>query len=142
MCYHGKLISEYSINGNIISCSSSCKDLGIHFSDDLSINSSSLAISILFPKRIKLWAFYAGYFKDNCTETRKCLYISIVRSKLLYCLPLWKPYLLSDIDLVTNYYYSCYFYFIFTGTQEKEQDRCTGNAVHYYYYRNLTLQLL
>jgi len=55
-------------------------------------------ISALLPKHIKLWAWI---FKDNsCTETRKCLYISIVRSKLLYCSPLWKPYLLSDIDLV------------------------------------------
>ena len=40
-------------------------------------------------------------FKDNsCTETRKCLCILIVRSKLLYCSPLWKPYFLSDIHLV------------------------------------------
>ena len=58
----------------------------------------SSIISVLLPKHIKLLAFYV---EDNsCTETRKCLYISIVRSKLLYCLPLWKPYLLSDIDLV------------------------------------------
>jgi len=33
--YHNKFNSEYSINGNIITCSDSCKDLGIYFSDNL-----------------------------------------------------------------------------------------------------------
>ena len=54
-------------------------------------------ISVLLPNPIKLWAFYVGYLK---TTARKCLYISIVRSKLLYFSTLWKPYLSSDIDLV------------------------------------------
>ena len=35
-----------------------------------------------------------------CPEARKALYISITRSTLLYCSCLWKPYLLSDIELI------------------------------------------
>ena len=35
-----------------------------------------------------------------CPEARKALYISITRSTILYCSCLWKPYLLSDIELI------------------------------------------
>jgi len=98
MCYHGKFISEYSIDGNIIPCSSSCKDLGIHFSDVLCWWQHYQCIT---SKTYKTLGLLRRIFKDNiCTETRKSLYISIVISKLLYCSHLWKPYLLSDIDLV------------------------------------------
>jgi len=40
-------------------------------------------------------------FKNSHTpQVRKSLYISLVRAKLLYCSPLWKPYLLKDIELL------------------------------------------
>ena len=40
-------------------------------------------------------------FKDShCPQARKSLYISLVRSKLLYCSTLWRPYLLKDIELI------------------------------------------
>ena len=40
-------------------------------------------------------------FKEShCPHTRKFLYISLVRSKLLYCSSLWRPHLLEDIELL------------------------------------------
>ena len=38
------------------------------------------------------------FIDSHCVHTRKCLYLSFVRAKLLYCSPLWRPYLLKDID--------------------------------------------
>ena len=69
----------------------------IHFSDDLCWRQHYQCIT---SKAYKILGLLRRIFKNSCTETRKCLYISIVRSKLLYWLPLWKPYLLSDIDMV------------------------------------------
>ena len=36
------------------------------------------------------------YFVEySCLQARKSLYIVLIRSKLLYCSPLWRPYLLE-----------------------------------------------
>ena len=40
------------------------------------------------------------FMDSNCSQARKSLYITLVRSKLLYCSPLWRPYLLKDIELL------------------------------------------
>jgi len=116
MRYHCKFQFEYSIDETVIPCSSNCKDLGIMFSDDLSWR---LHYQNITSKAYKTLGFLRRIFKDNCPETRKLLYISMVRSKLLYCSCLWKPYLLTDVDLIervqrraTKYilsdYCSCY----------------------------------
>ena len=40
-------------------------------------------------------------FKDSqCPKARKSLYISLVRSKFLYCPTLWRLYLLKNIELI------------------------------------------
>jgi len=116
MCYHCKFQSEHFIDETVIPCSSNCKDLGIMFSDDLSWK---LHYQNITSKAYKTLGLIRRIFKDNCLETRKHLYISMVRSKLLYCSCLWKPYLLTDVDLIeriqrraTKYilsdYRSCY----------------------------------
>jgi len=97
MRYHCKFQSEYSIDESVIPCSSNCKDLGIMFSDDLSWR---LHYQNITSKAYKTLGFLHCIFKDNCPETRKHLYISMVRFKLLYCSCLWKPYLLTDVDLI------------------------------------------
>ena len=47
MQFHNKFNSEYTIDGNVITHSSSCKDLGINFSDDLSWRSHYQIIMLL-----------------------------------------------------------------------------------------------
>ena len=37
-------------------------------------------------------------FTGNSTQAKKLLYISLVRSQLLYCSQLWRPYLIKDIQ--------------------------------------------
>ena len=39
-----------------------------------------------------------NFKNSHCAQARKSLYISIVRANLLYCSPLWRPYLLKDIN--------------------------------------------
>ena len=38
----------------------------------------------------------------GCPQAKKVLYVSIVRPKLLYCSPIWRPYILSDIRALEN----------------------------------------
>jgi len=52
----------------------------------------------LFARLTNHLACCVGYLKTH--TPRKCLYISLVRSNLLYCPPLWRPYLLKDIILL------------------------------------------
>ena len=51
-------------------------------------------------KHIKHWDFYIKFLKIIIAYIPECVYISIVRFKLLYCSCLWEPYLLSDVDLI------------------------------------------
>ena len=39
-------------------------------------------------------------FKSNSTTTKRQLYLSLIRSRLTYCSPVWRPYLLKDINLL------------------------------------------
>ena len=95
---HNKFNSEYTIHGNAIPHSSSCKDLGINLSDNLSWR---LHYQTITSKAYKSLGLLRRIFNDTyCPLARKNLYISIIRSTLLYCSCLWKPYLLSDIELI------------------------------------------
>ena len=50
-------------------------------------------------KAYKLLGLLRRVFKDSeCAQARISLYITLVRSKLLYCSTLWRPYLLKDIE--------------------------------------------
>ena len=58
-------------------------------------------IKTLLLKLINLLGYFAAYLKTVIVwETRKNLYVSMIRSTLMYCSCLWKPYLLSDIELL------------------------------------------
>ena len=39
---------------------------------------------------------------NNSTSTKKRLYVSLIRSQLLYCSQIWRPYLRKDIKLIEN----------------------------------------
>ena len=90
MCYHNKFDPEYTIDGIIIPFSTSCMDLGIYFSDNLSWRSHYQNIT---SKAYKSFGLLRRVFKDSsCLESRKNLYISMIRSTLIYCSCLWKPH--------------------------------------------------
>ena len=59
------------------------------------------------------------FARANCTTTKRALYQSMVKSKLTYCSPIWRPHLLKDIKAIEtiqrratkyilNDYCSCY----------------------------------
>ena len=103
MHFHSKFNSEYTIHGNVITYSSSCKDLGINFSDDLSWR---LHYQIITSKAYKSLGLLRRIFNvismifTVLRQEKLYIIISITRSTLLYCSYLWKPYLLSDIQLI------------------------------------------
>ena len=72
MSFKPHLQTSYSIGNNVISKVTTHRDLGIIISSDLD-STNITAIS------------------------KKHLYISLVRSQLMFCSTLWKPYLLKDI---------------------------------------------
>ena len=52
-------------------------------------------------KAYKIFGLLRRIFKNSISfEAKKLLYISLVRSCLLYCSPLWWPYLIQDILLL------------------------------------------
>jgi len=92
------LIQSAPLMGNPFLHSSSCKNLDINFSDNLTWRLHYQNITF---KAYKSFGLLRCIFKDNyCPEARKNLYISIIRSTLLYCSCLWKPYQLCDIKLI------------------------------------------
>ena len=96
MTFHHKFNSEYNINEHSLPQSTSCKDLGIIFTNTLSWRQH---YDMITSKAYKSLGFLCRVFKNShCVQARKSLYISIVRANLLYCSPLWRPYLLKDID--------------------------------------------
>ena len=98
MSFHRKFNSQYIINDHIINESPSCKDLGIIFTNPLSWRKHYEMIS---SKVYKSLGLLRRVFKDShCPQARKSLYISLARSKLLYCSTLWRPNLLKDIELI------------------------------------------
>ena len=96
MSFHHKFNSEYNINGHILSQSISCKGLGVILTSTLSWRQH---YDMITSKAYKSLGFLRRVFKNShCVQARKFLYISIVRANLLYCSPLWRPYLLKDIN--------------------------------------------
>ena len=96
MTFHQKFNSELRINGNLLPHSISCKDLGVIFTNTLSWRQHYDTITSKAYKSLGL--LRRVFIDSHCVHTRKCLYLSLVRAKLLYCSPLWRPYLLKDID--------------------------------------------
>ena len=97
MSFKSKIITSYHIEETTITCCSSHRDLGILFSDNLSWD---LHYQQILAKACKSLGLIRCTFKSHgCIHSRKLLYISLVRSKLLFCSLVWKPYLLKYIQM-------------------------------------------
>ena len=76
------------------------KDLGIMVSDDLSWSNHLTHITNKAYKKLGLLRRSLCY--NNSTSTKKRLYVTLIRSQLLYCSQIWRPYLRKDIKLIEN----------------------------------------
>ena len=86
----------YSINSCVIQNDNQHKDLGIIVSSDLSWTNHIIYIAA---KAYKILALLRRSFRNcNSVHSKKLLYISLVRSLLIYGSQVWHPHLLKDIN--------------------------------------------
>ena len=85
----------YNIDNSVIASPSSHRDLGIMMSRTLSW---SHHYNILCSKAYRTLGLLRRLFSSSCSvQAKKLLYISLVRSQLTFCSPIWRPHLLKDI---------------------------------------------
>ena len=86
---------QYTLNGENIPSKAKGKDLGLSISANLNWRQH---YQLITSRAYKMLGLLRRIFSSQVSVSAKCsLYISLVRSKLLYCSPLWHPYLLMDI---------------------------------------------
>ena len=88
---------SYIINGQTIESSTSHRDLGIFLTVTLNWEEHYHCISLRTYKQLGLmWRT----FRSTQVSPKKELYISLVRSKLAYCSPIWRPNQIQHILLL------------------------------------------
>ena len=95
-----QITSTYSINQNIISEKKEYRDLGVIISGDLTWTSHYNKITSKAYRSLGL--LRRTFSKVLAIATKRTLYLSLVRSHLMYCSQVWKPHLLGDIKLLEN----------------------------------------
>ena len=93
-----KVSTSYNINGSSINPSHSHKDLGVIISDNL--NWTEHHDYILKKAYKTLGLIRRTFCKTIVPSVTVKLYVSLVRSQLLYCAPVWRPHLIKDITKI------------------------------------------
>ena len=90
-----KIDTGYKLNEVHLKVTSNYRDLGVIISSDLSFTSH---YDLITTRAYRILGLLRRTFSSNIGIHEKLtLYISLVRSQLLYCSTLWRPYLLMDI---------------------------------------------
>ena len=88
---------NYTLREEHLACSSSCKDLGVTVCTDLSWSEHRKNIIGKAYQILGLIMRTLGGGGGSCNvETRKTLYLTLVRSKLTYCSQVWRPQYIKD----------------------------------------------
>ena len=90
-------IGTYYINGRPISSVDKIKDLGILLSSNLTWDHH---YNLILGKAYKTLGLIRRTFSTTLVPIKKKLYISLIRSQLLYCSQVWRPYKMKDILLL------------------------------------------
>jgi len=92
-------VDTFYINGKPISQVDLTKDLGIMLTSNLSWNHH---YNLILGKAYKFLGIIQRSFTTNSVPVKKKLYISLIRSQLLYCSQVWHPFLIKDISLLEH----------------------------------------
>ena len=89
---------SYKLDHNYLSHVTSCKDLGVIFSSDLSWSSHYSKVS---SKAYGVLSLIRRTFNRNLpTGCKRKLYVTLILPHLTYCSPVWRPSLIKDIVLL------------------------------------------
>ena len=87
--------ATYSLDGSLIQSVTSCKDLSVTVSSDLSWTQHYNNITAKAYHQLGL--IRRTFNSSISVNAMKLLYISLVRSQLTYCSQIWRPQLIRDI---------------------------------------------
>ena len=94
LSFNRKFPTSYTISGNIIITKQSHKDLGVTLSDNLEWKTHH---DIILSKAYKTLGLVRRTFSSSIPPLTKVkLYVSLIRSQLMYCSPIWRPYLVKE----------------------------------------------
>ncbi len=85
----------YDLNGVKIKASTTCRDLGVNVSDDLSFSNHCLSVSSKAFRDINI--LFKCFLTSDC-DTLALAYKTFVRPTLDYCSSIWEPLYLKDLD--------------------------------------------
>ena len=86
---------NYTIDNSIIPAQVNHRDLGITMTNDLSWKEHMKSILCRAYKTLNL--IRRSFSRGHSPQTKKSLYLSLIRSQLTYCSQIWRPHLLKDI---------------------------------------------
>ena len=94
------LTPDYYLDSTPIPSSNHHKDLGVIFTTDLSWSNHYSHIASSAYKLLGL--LRRSFSVTNLTSTKKLLYIALIKSRLTYASPVWRPHLIKDIVYLEN----------------------------------------
>ena len=95
---HQSLIDfDYKLDGDVLPVRNSCKYLGIYLSSDLTwtIHNQSIASKV----HQLLGLFRRTIDSRLSIDCKQKLHVSLTLSHLTYCCPVWRPFLIKDINI-------------------------------------------
>ena len=91
-------VQHYTINGTPITYCEQHKDLGVVMTSNLQRDSHITLFSSTAYKKLGLLC--RSFSSAVHINAKHSLYLSLIRSQLVYCSQIWRPYLLKDITLL------------------------------------------
>ena len=89
LSFNWKFPTSYTISGNIIITKQSHKDLEVTLSDNLEWKTDH---DVILSKAYKTLGLVRRTFSSSISPLNKVkLYVSLIRSQLMYCSPIWHP---------------------------------------------------
>lgn len=95
----GKIAFDYTINGNTLECSNSCKYLGVICDSKLSWDEH---IQSTVKKANRRLQFVMRNLKKGTVFAREKAYQTMVRPILEYCSSIWDPHLICNIQAINK----------------------------------------